>query len=301
MADNNQLTSEDKVIIVTIVITLILSPLLTVLWFIDNPILIPPPIISIFLGIAVSALLYRFLGGVHDASFTIGALKVTGTAAILIFVSWWSNEELKEFIPKINDESKVFKISKDITPKPKTWYAVNKNDGLPIELEFPVFKEKHSPPLINELNNLRKNRNINLVENNNTIYAVIKNGSSYILGQVPINEVNNLGFSKFHGIDIQLKPYRVVEFSSSQRIDINTNLPFTIETRGFSENYTRFALISKNANVKTIEDSILLRGAKVYFYKEKYYLISVIQVNHETEKREPYAKIYVAEIQAKSV
>ncbi len=73
-------TAEDTVITVAIVITLLLAPFLTALWYLDEPILVPPPIIAIFLGIAVSALLYRFLGGVHHASFTV-------------FVAWWSNQQ----------------------------------------------------------------------------------------------------------------------------------------------------------------------------------------------------------------
>lgn len=289
-----RLSAEDIVIVVSIVMSLLLAPLLSILWFLDNPITVPPPIISIFLGIAVSALLYRFLGGVHDASFTVGALKVTGTAAILIFVAWWSNGELKQFIPDKKTPAEPFDLSKHVIPSPEKWYAVSKESGAPLVLEFPSFDQKHNPPPPDELNVLREDRNINIKEKGKEIIAYLNNGGNRILGKISPNEINDLGF--FRDIKIQLIPYRVVTLGATQKEDINANLPFVFETRGFAENYTRYALLSKKDDREIHEGAILLRGAEVIEYEKHYYLISVVQVNHSPEDVEPYAKIYIAEI-----
>ena len=150
-------TAEDKVIVISIVITLLLSPLLAALWYLDDPIVVPPPIIAIFLGISVSALLYRFLGGVQNATLTVGALKVTGTAAVLIFIAMWSNDELRQYVPGTEEQNKPFDISQHVIPSKQNWYAVDKQTGTPIELDFPVYKQKHFPPKTEEINILRKN------------------------------------------------------------------------------------------------------------------------------------------------
>ena len=45
--------------------------------------------IALFLSAGVTALLYRFLGGVQGATFTVGALKLGGAAAVMIGVAYW--------------------------------------------------------------------------------------------------------------------------------------------------------------------------------------------------------------------
>ena len=293
---NSQLkfTAEDIVIIVAIVLTLLLAPLLTFLWFIEDPILIPPPVIAIFLGIAVSALLYRFLGGVNNASFTIGALKVTGAAAILIGVAWWSNNELKKSLPQIAPAYPPFDITKDVIPNYKNWYAVNIETGKPVTLEFPGHKQRQEVPAIGLLNAIRINQKLELKVDDETISVTPMNNSNNVLGFLDENDLKGIGYH--NNIQVDLKPYEVVSFGASQKVDMNANLPFIIETNGFSENYTRFLLISKHDGRAIYEDSIQFRGAKIFKHQSKYYLISVIQVNHAPENVEPYAKIYVAEI-----
>jgi len=290
----DRLTAEDIVIIIAIVLTLLLAPFLTFLWFLETPILIPPPVIAIFLGIAVSALLYRFLGGVHDASFTVGALKVTGTAAILIGVAWWSNGELKNSLPKVKSKYPPFDIKHDVVPNYKSWYAVNIDTGKPVSLDFPKHNQKQNLPSIEVLNDIRLNQKLELKVKEGAIAVIQKNNHKSILGVIDKNDLSEIGYHNEMKVD--LKPYRVATFKASQSIDINTNLPFTVETNGFSENYTRFILRSKNDQSIVYEDSIQLRGAKLFKHESKFYLISVVQVNHAPDNVDPYAKIYIAEI-----
>jgi len=293
-ADSNRsLNAEDLVIVIAIVITLLLSPLLAALWFLEKPILIPPPIISIFLGIAVSALLYRFLGGVHNASFTVGALKVTGTAAILIGVAYWSNGQLEKYLPQKTPEYPHFDFEKDVSPDASGWYAVDLDTGKPVSINFRGHDQQHPAPAQNELDTLRQNRNLGLkmVDDQLLVYA---KDSQHIVGLLAQQELNAQGYH--NSDDIELRPYRVETFASVQESDINRNLPFTVATNGFSEDYTRFILKSKQDGSTLLEDAILRRGAKIFKYQQKYYLISVVQVNHAPESIEPYAKIYIAEI-----
>ena len=293
-ADSNRsLNAEDLVIVIAIVITLLLSPLLAALWFLEKPILIPPPIISIFLGIAVSALLYRFLGGVHNASFTVGALKVTGTAAILIGVAYWSNGQLEKYLPQKTPEYPHFDFEKDVSPDASGWYAVDLDTGKPVSINFRGHDQQHPAPAQNELDTLRQNRNLGLKRVDGQLLVYAKD-SQHIVGLLAQQELNAQGYH--NSDDIELRPYRVETFASVQESDINRNLPFTVATNGFSEDYTRFILKSKQDGSTLLEDAILRRGAKIFKYQQKYYLISVVQVNHAPESIEPYAKIYIAEI-----
>lgn len=54
----------------------------------------PPMLIAMLLGIAVAALTYRYLGGTGGSVFTIGLLKVAGSAALLLGTVWFANQGL---------------------------------------------------------------------------------------------------------------------------------------------------------------------------------------------------------------
>lgn len=58
----------------------------------------PPTLISAFLGIAIAALTYRFLGGAADTQFSMGVLKLGGSAALLLGTTWFVGDRLRDEI-----------------------------------------------------------------------------------------------------------------------------------------------------------------------------------------------------------
>lgn len=58
----------------------------------------PPTLISAFLGIAIAALTYRFLGGSAETQFSMGVLKLGGSAALLLGTTWFVGDRLREEI-----------------------------------------------------------------------------------------------------------------------------------------------------------------------------------------------------------
>jgi hypothetical protein len=48
---------------------------------------VPPIVVSFLLATGVAAFVYRFLGGIQGASFTVGALKLGGTLAALVGIA----------------------------------------------------------------------------------------------------------------------------------------------------------------------------------------------------------------------
>lgn len=56
----------------------------------------PPTLISMFAGIALGAVIYRFMGGLGESSLGIGAAKLGGSAAFIIFFIYFIGDRLRE-------------------------------------------------------------------------------------------------------------------------------------------------------------------------------------------------------------
>lgn len=55
----------------------------------------PPTLVTLFLGISVAALTYRFLGGTSGTEFSVGLLKVGGSAALLLGITFLVGNALR--------------------------------------------------------------------------------------------------------------------------------------------------------------------------------------------------------------
>lgn len=98
---------DDLVIIVVMAITL-LTPILLVVWWTVEDRLFPPMLISILFGIAIATLTYRYLGGTEKSEFRVGALKLAGSAAMLLGTALLTNHGLSE---QMTSELKPNRIS----------------------------------------------------------------------------------------------------------------------------------------------------------------------------------------------
>jgi hypothetical protein len=85
----------DVIICVTIGLSLILALFFSVS-LVERHLDYPPTLISVFLGLSVAALTYRFLGGVDGTEFRVGVLKLGGSAALLIGTTWFLSERIKD-------------------------------------------------------------------------------------------------------------------------------------------------------------------------------------------------------------
>jgi hypothetical protein len=77
----------DDVVIVAIIIVCPAIVLVIAWRMVEHQAHYPPTLISTFLGIMVAALTYRFLGGTGEIEFKLGALKLAGSAALLLAVA----------------------------------------------------------------------------------------------------------------------------------------------------------------------------------------------------------------------
>lgn len=95
--------SEDLVITIAVAAGLIIALALTiatVVWKVS----FPPTITATFLAIALAALTYRFLGGVTGTQFSVGLLKLGGSAAFVVGLIWFVGDRLR-------DEQKLYSSS----------------------------------------------------------------------------------------------------------------------------------------------------------------------------------------------
>jgi len=56
--------------------------------------------IAVLIGTAVATLTFRYLGGTAPTTFSLGALKLSGSAALLVGVTYFGNQELNKQIPQ---------------------------------------------------------------------------------------------------------------------------------------------------------------------------------------------------------
>ncbi|MCA9740781.1 hypothetical protein KC734_04550 [candidate division KSB1 bacterium] len=99
-------TFEDIVLTLVIIIGLVGG---VVLLFLKTT----PVAIAIFFALALTAFTYRFLGGINEqTSFTIGALKLTGTAAVLLGSFWLFDYRLVQ-----ETRTNVFELPHDFAPE----------------------------------------------------------------------------------------------------------------------------------------------------------------------------------------
>lgn len=97
---------DDIVIIVTVALSFLAAIIFAVMM--SRGQFFPPTLLAMLLGISVSALTYRFLGGTDGTKFSIGLLGLGGSAALLLGTTWFVGDRLKaEF--KIYDDSTSYR------------------------------------------------------------------------------------------------------------------------------------------------------------------------------------------------
>jgi hypothetical protein len=103
---------DDIVICLTVALSLIIA-LFLAYSLVERGANYPPTLITIFLGICVAALTYRFLGGTGGNEFSIGALKLCGSAALLLGTTYFVGE-------RIRSEQNIFENFSDYRQQIKT-------------------------------------------------------------------------------------------------------------------------------------------------------------------------------------
>lgn len=281
MSDNidNYSHFENIVILVALVVGFIGSILL---YLLD----VKPILVSIFLGTGIASLIYRFLGGTTGNTMQLGALKLTGTVAVLIGSSYFINKELS----KQENESALNKVT--TIPNEENWIALNL-DGEPINLKLQEVDQIIKKPEKSPWSNLP----LSLEQVNDDKYKVLSS-DDFDLGVLENSELDGAGlFSKIEKTDLYVVTPRLKPFAKQFDLD---PIPYKLATLRYGGDYSRLKLIDNNDSI-VWSGSIYRKRFEIIELKEKSYFIGVVEVNHDfIELDSMYAKFAMAHIQLKN-
>jgi len=110
MSDDHR---DDVVMWIVIGFCLVAPVVLTTFWAFGGH-WYPPMLLSLLLGIAVAALTYRYLGGTTGSEFSVGVLKVAGSAALLLGTTYVANVGLSTQMDADNSPNKLVQAGLDL-------------------------------------------------------------------------------------------------------------------------------------------------------------------------------------------
>lgn len=100
---------------------------------------VPAVMIALVTAFAASMLVYAFLGGISEAGFNFGPVKMTGSAAMLLGSAWWINTALEPQLERIRDERRIEQFSFDFDEHAAPadgWFAIDERTAVPVAVEF---------------------------------------------------------------------------------------------------------------------------------------------------------------------
>jgi hypothetical protein len=95
-SDPTRVAKHDDIVIIVVMAITLVTPIALVVWWTVEDRLFPPMLVSVLFGIAIATLTYRYLGGTEKSEFRVGALKLAGSAAMLLGTTWLTNYGLSE-------------------------------------------------------------------------------------------------------------------------------------------------------------------------------------------------------------
>jgi len=244
----------------------------------------PPILVAIFLGTGIASLVYRFLGGTAGNSMQVGALKFTGTIAVLIGSAWFIDQKL---IEQINNEPIFAEVSFD--PEPELWTALGK-EGTPIDIKLVETGQLIEANLQSQWKNLPLST---IPGENHTLKVVSPSNTEFVLGNISYDELQHSGL--FSGISKSDLYFVTRRLHPGESEDLDP-IPFKIKATNYGGEYSRFQLKNKQDSM-VWTGSIYRKRFHIIEIDERTYFIGVVEVNHEMAHADSiYAKIAMAEI-----
>lgn len=228
----------------------------------------PPIIISIFLAMGVSALVYRFLGGIKpDTTITVKTITISGTLAALVGVAVIINIYLaNEVAVDIND---LFQ------PSVKTWTAIANEGYSPIPLKIKNIKVKGENPIAAN-KNIFRNRGLKIKLNNRDYSISPQENFAFILGNVHKADIAALNF--FNKTALKRIFFTPRLRANTQNIKIK-NFPFRFSTATYDQGLSEYELADENGVVIHSGNLPRWQGEVVYL-NNTFYLMAVTEANH---------------------
>lgn len=256
--------------------------LVVVLGFVGGAVLhwlgMPPIMVAVFLATGVASVVYGFLGGIQTATFNVGPIRFEGSIAALMGSAWFINVQLG-------------KTTCQFEPPLATWFAMDRTRGVPLSVKVGYSEDAIEQPPSDVL----VNNPVDIQHPPDRFRIVSEADADFILGVLGREDLRRVGL--FNEIRPQLRGFFVTRRlePNAANIDIGP-LPFRLSTLNYAGEYSGYAL-SDTAGQFMQDGRIYRRQADVVSHQGKYYLVAVVEVNHEPgEGQSPYAKFAVGEL-----
>jgi hypothetical protein len=259
--ENSKIDLEVKVIMGLIVFGLLVTLVVEVFQLNLRPI-----VLLIFLGVSITALFYKFLGGMGNSMFSTPVFKLTGSAAFLFAFIYFIN-------PILEKQSKP-SIDEITLPHYEKWMAVDKGTLQPIRLGFPKFDYELAE------NKLPGNLDLDFVITDNRFNVFVKGHENNFLGSLNTDKVTKA----FEGqIEMVLEQSQV--FMTGRALQSRTTalswFPYQIMPVLFDDETTYYQIMDGDQTI--VSSEIYQRGSNLHNINGKNFLLTIHRVDHSNQ------------------
>ena len=253
------LNSETKIVLGLIAVFLLVAALLHV---VDSS----PILMAVCVGLIVTALLYRFLGGVEGSTFTLVTFKAGGSVAVFAFVTSFVNRELVKQNPIVD-------------PSPQSWVAIDKNGAsTPVAIGGTTHSQDVSKFLSNAVWDAKLESGMIRVTNR-----------EHGLGKIDFVSLGQLGF--FDGIEMSqgISIQYTSELTAGAEGDLRPVYPYKIRTTQFIDSYNGFSVLDEHNAVVLRQGLLRTRNFQFFEHRGEHFLVFVSRAVHNDPEKAPWA------------
>ena len=232
----------------------------------------PPIITAISVGVVITAILYKFLGGVEDSTFKVATFKASGSAAVLVFVVWYVNGQLVA-------------LATTVQPAPTEWMALDRT-GAPVAIRIGQDSLISDPSVLAD-----------------AVWSATSVGSTFrvaagdkTLARIDPASLDSVGlFNR-----VTMPSGRSIRFTGQLSAGMEDDLlpyPFRIRAISFRDEYNRYSILSRDDDSVVDEDALIKQNFKVFAHNGQFFLVFVVRAVHNDADTGPWAVFGFAQLE----
>ena len=232
----------------------------------------PPVITALSVGVVITAILYRFLGGVEGSTFKVATFKASGSAAVLAFVVWYVNGQLVA-------------LSATVQPAPSEWIALDRT-GAPVAIRIGQDSLVSDPSVLAD-----------------AVWSAASAGSTFrvaagdkTLARIDPASLDAVGlFNR-----VTMPSGRSIRFTEQLTAGMEDDLlpyPFRIRAISFRDEYNRYSILSRDDDSVVDEDALIKQNFKVFAHNGQSFLVFVVRAVHNDADTGPWAVFGFAQLE----
>lgn len=232
----------------------------------------PPIITAVCVGLTITAILYRFLGGVEGSTFKVATFKTSGSAAVLAFAVWYVNGQLVALKPTIQ-------------PAPVEWMAVDRT-GAPVDIKIGPDSLISEPSVLAD-----------------AVWSAASAGGTFrvaagdkTLARIDPASLDSVGLFN----QVAMPSGRAIRFTEQLAAGMEDDLlpyPFRIRALSFRDEYNRYSILGQDDDSVVDEDALIKQNFKVFAHDGQFFLVFVVRAVHNDADREPWAVFGFAQLE----